>query len=65
MAKKSYVGCCGSCIDCDLTDSYRALYSTTFKCTRYNRSVKADEDACSKFEPDKKRTNELIEKYDK
>ena len=65
MAKKNYVGCCGSCVDCDLSDSYRALYTTTFKCTRYNRSVKADEEACSKYEPDRRRTNDLIEKYDK
>lgn len=65
MAKKDYVGCCGACVDCDLTDSYTALYTTTFKCTRYNRSVKADEEGCSKFEPAPKRTNELIAKYDK
>ena len=64
MIRKNYVGCCGSCVDCDLGDSYRALYTTTFKCTRYNRSVKADEKGCSKFEPAKNRTNELIAKYE-
>ncbi len=65
MEKKNYVGCCGSCVDCDLNDSYKFLYAVTFKCTRYNRSVKADEKACSKFEPARNRTNELIAKYDK
>lgn len=65
MATKNYIGCCGSCVDCDLTDSYTALYTTTFKCTRWNRSVKADEAACNKFEPAENRTNELIAKYDK
>lgn len=65
VAKKNYVGCCGSCVDCDLSDSYTFLYETTFKCTRYNRSVKADEPACDRFEPAKNRTNELIEKYDR
>ena len=62
---KSYVGCCGACVDCDLAESYRALYTTEFKCMRYNRWVKADEQGCSKFEPDFKRTRELIEKYDR
>lgn len=62
---KSYVGCCGACVDCDLSESYKALYTIEFKCTRYNRWVKADEQGCSKFEPDFKRTKELIEKYDK
>lgn len=65
MASKSYVGCCGSCVDCDLSDSYRALYTTEFKCTRYNRWVKADEKGCNKFEPDFNRNRELIEKYDR
>lgn len=65
MLKKDYIGCCGSCIDCNLNDSYTVLYTTKFKCTRYNRYVKADEQACSRFEPAKNRTNELIAKYDK
>jgi len=62
---KSYVGCCGACVECDLSESYRALYTTEFKCTRHNRWVKADEQGCSRFEPDFKRTKELIEKYDR
>lgn len=65
MARKDYSGCCGSCVDCDLNDRDTFLYSTTFRCTRYGRSVKADERACSKFEPARGRTNELIAKYDK
>lgn len=65
MANKDYMGCCGSCVDCDLSDSYTGFCSTTFKCTRYNRSVKADEKACSKFEPAKNRSNETIAKYDR
>ena len=63
--KKDYIGCCGSCIECDLLDSYTALYTTTFKCTRYNRSVKADEEGCSKYEIAPRRTNEMIAKLDK
>lgn len=65
MANKNYIGCCGSCVDCDLLDSYKWLYSIEFKCTRYNRWVKAEEKACDKFEPAKNRTSELITKYDK
>lgn len=65
MARKDYIGCCGSCVDCDLGDSYTALYTTTFRCTRWNRFVKADEKACGKFEPAKNRSNDMIEKYDK
>jgi len=65
MPGKDYVGCCGSCIDCDLTDSYTSCYTTTFKCTRFNRSVKADEKGCGRFEPARNRTREIIEKYDR
>lgn len=67
MAVKNYIGCCGSCVHCDLSDSYTSLYTTTFKCTWWNRSVKANDDAkdCKKFEPAKNRTNDLIAKYDK
>lgn len=65
MASKNYSGCCGSCVDCNLNDSYYWLCTTTFKCTRYNRSVRADEPACSKFEPAKNRSNEIIAKYDR
>lgn len=65
MARKNYVGCCGSCVDCDLNDSYYSLYTTWFKCTRYNKHVKADESACSRFEPARNRSSDLIEKYDR
>lgn len=65
MARKSYIGCCGACVDCDLLDSYTSCYTTTFKCVRHNRSVKADEEGCNHFEPDPKRTTEIIQKYDK
>lgn len=63
--KKDYMGRCGSCFFCELNDSYTFLYTTTFKCTQWNRSVKADETACRKFEPAKGRTNEIIAKYDR
>lgn len=62
---KDYAGKCGSCKHCDLTTGYTFCYSTSFTCTRYNHSVKADEKPCSKFEPARDRTNKLIEKYDK
>ena len=65
MPYKDYVGCCGSCISCDLTNSYYSLYTTTFQCTRWNRSVKADEPGCSRFEPARNRTIDLIAKYDR
>ena len=65
MIQKNYIGCCGSCIYCDLSDSYRATYTTTFRCTRNNYSVKADEKACNRFEPAKNRSNEVIAKYDR
>ncbi|MBQ2940514.1 MAG: hypothetical protein IJE00_09150 [Clostridia bacterium] len=65
MAKKDYMGRCGSCIHCDLSSGYTGWFSTSFTCTRYNQSVKADENACNKFEPAKGRTNDMIEKYDK
>ena len=65
MVKKNYIGCCGSCIHCDLHDSYTALYSTSFKCTRNNYSVKADEKTCNRYELDRNRTNDMIAKYDK
>lgn len=65
MATKDYMGCCGACVDCDLSSGDTRCYSTTFQCTRYNRSVKADERACSRFEPAKNRSNEIIAKYDR
>lgn len=65
MTTKDYIGCCGSCVNCALNDSYTFLYTTTFKCTQWNRSVKADEKACSKYEVAKNRTNDLIARFDK
>ena len=61
----NYVGCCGSCTYCDLSDNYTSLYTTKFKCTKYDRYVKADEEACSNLEPDMKRSTALIDKYNK
>ena len=65
MAKKDYIGCCGSCTYCDLSDNYTSLYITKFKCTRNNYYVKADEQVCNKFEPAKNRSNDIIERYDR
>lgn len=65
MVMKDYFGCCGSCVHCNLGDSYTFCYSTTFKCTRNGYSVKASEKACNKYEPGKNRTNEMIAKFDK
>lgn len=62
---KSYTGCCGYCKHMDLYSGYTFCYSTSFKCTRNNYSVKADEKACSKFEPDRNRSNDMIAEYDK
>ena len=59
----SYVGCCGSCVYCDLTDSYKSLGGIKFKCTRSNYYVKADEEACNRFEPDRNRSTAIIDKY--
>ena len=65
MAYKDYIGCCGSCVDCDLTDKYTFCYSISFKCRRYDSWVKADEKACSRYEPAQNRTNTMIEMYDR
>ncbi len=65
MAIKDYYGKCGSCIHCDLSSGYTFCYSTTFKCTWHNRSVKGDENSCSKFEPAQGRSNQTIAIYDK
>jgi len=65
MARKNYYGCCGSCMYCVLGDSYTSFYTTKFKCSRNGYRVKADEKICNKYEPDRTRTNEIIEKYDK
>ena len=65
MRNKDYCGKCGSCKYCDLSTGYTSCYTTTFKCTRANYSVKADEERCSKYEIAQGRTNELIAIYDK
>ena len=64
---KSYYGCCGFCKHCRLETAYTWCYSTSFTCdlSSYKHTVKADEKPCSKFDPDKSRTNEIIAKYDK
>ncbi len=62
---KSYTGCCGYCRYMELYSGYTFCYSTTFNCTRHNYTVKADERACSKFEADGNRTNEMIAQYDR
>ena len=62
---KEYYGKCGSCKYCELGTAYTFLYSTSFTCSRDKSSVKADKEACNKFEPAPGRTNEIIEKYDK
>ncbi len=65
MAKKNYYGFCGSCKYCELGTAYTFAYSTSFKCSRNGYSVKADEKPCNRYEPDRTRTNDMIEKYDK
>ncbi len=65
MTYKDYMGKCGSCRYCDLSSGYTSCYSTSFKCTRNNYSVKADEKACSRFEIAPGRSNDIIAKYDK
>ena len=65
LSGKNYYGFCGSCKYCDLGDSYTSSYSTSFKCSRNGYSVKADEMPCNRYEPDRNRTNDMIEKYDR
>lgn len=65
MARKNYYGLCGSCIYCELGDKETFCYSNTFRCSRSNYRVKADEKPCNRYEPDTKRTNDIIELYDK
>lgn len=65
MPNKNYYGLCGSCRYCELGDSYTSCYTTHFKCARNGYRVKADEKPCNKYEPDRDRTNEVIEQYDK
>lgn len=66
MATKNYYGKCGSCKHCNLGKSYKSgFYTYSFECTGgfFNKYVKADEDPCNKYEPDRSRTNEMIDKY--
>jgi len=65
MAKKNYYGYCGSCMYCELGDSYTSGYVTKFKCSRNNYYVTATEKPCNRYEPDRSRTNDFIEKYDR
>ena len=62
---KDYYGKCGMCKYCELGTAYTWAYSTSFTCSRYNRSVKADENACGSYEPALGRTNEAVAQYDK
>lgn len=65
MSYKNYYGCCGSCVYCELGDGYTVAYTTKFKCSKNGYRVKADENPCNKYEPDRNRTNEIIQKYDR
>ena len=65
MNTKDYYGKCGSCRFCDLGSAYTFCYSTSFTCTRYNQSVRADEKRCDRFEPALGGSNETIAIYDK
>ena len=65
MARKDYYGRCGSCKYCELGTAYTSYYSTSFTCSYHDRSVKADESSCSRFEPAFGRTNDMIEQYDR
>lgn len=62
---KDYYGKCGSCRYCELGSAYTFAYSTSFKCSRNNYSVKADEERCSNYEPAPGRTNSDIAVYDR
>lgn len=62
---KSYYGKCGSCRYCELGTAYTFAYSTSFKCSCNGYSVKADEEVCNYYEPDRYRTNDTIAAYDR
>lgn len=62
---KDYYGKCGMCKYCELSTAYTFAYSTSFTCTYHNRSVKADEKSCGRYEPAYGRTNETVARYDK
>ena len=67
MASENYYGKCGSCKFCELGDTYFPFGSSTpkFKCSKAWNStyVWAKEDPCNCYEPDRTRTNDIIEKY--
>ena len=65
MASKTYYGRCGTCRYCDLSSGYTFCNSTSFRCTRNNYSVKADEKPCNRYECDRSRSTEIIARYDK
>ena len=60
---KSYYNCCGFCKYMNLYSGYKMLNGMHFKCEKNGYGVRADEKTCNRFEPDRNRTNELIEKY--
>lgn len=63
MAVKNYYGLCGSCKYCELGTGTTYAYATSFKCSRGGYYVKADEKPCNRYEPDRTRTNDIIDKY--
>lgn len=68
MADKNYYGKCGSCKFCDLGDtSYGWDSIAKFRCTKSWSStyVFADKDPCNLYEPDRTRTNDMIERYER
>ncbi len=66
MSDKNYYGKCGSCKYCVLGHSYETFSgSTKFECEKGGYFVYADEDPCSRYEPDRDRTNDIISKYDR
>ena len=47
----------------NLYSGYKMLNGMHFKCEKNGYPVKADEKVCGKFDPDRNRTNEMIDKY--
>lgn len=61
---RNYYGFCGSCIYCELGTANRSSFSkTSFRCSKNGYAVNADERPCSKYEPDRTRTNDIIARY--
>lgn len=56
---------CGSCKYCELGTGYTFAYSTSFKCSQNDYSVKADKKPCSKYESAPGRCNDDIARYDR